>query len=100
MQKDMQNKNETLANRLADILMRLNSGEQLIINGLAENYDAHPKTISRDFLRFESCNFPTRKEGIHFSLNPAYLVRLKIKNIQTFVRISSWMMVDYCYPVE
>ncbi len=42
MQKDTQNKNETLANRLIDILTRLNSGEKLTIKMLAESYDAHP----------------------------------------------------------
>jgi predicted DNA-binding transcriptional regulator YafY len=50
MQKDTQNKNETLANRLIDILTRLNSGEKLTINMLAESYDAHPKTIRRDLV--------------------------------------------------
>ena len=56
MQKDTQNKNETLANRLIDILTRLNSGEKLSINRLAEQHDAHPKTIRRDLVRLESCN--------------------------------------------
>ena len=63
MQKDTQNKSETLANRLIDILTRLNSGEQLTINMLAESYDAHPKTIRRDLVRLESCDLPIQKDG-------------------------------------
>ena len=51
MQKDVQSKNETLANRLIDILTRLNSGEKLTINQLSESHDAHPKTIRRDLVR-------------------------------------------------
>jgi hypothetical protein len=41
--KGYKNKNETLANRLIDILTRLNSGENLTINMLAESYEPIPK---------------------------------------------------------
>ena len=81
MQKDTQNKNETLANRLIDILTRLNSGEKLTINMLSESYDAHPKTIRRDLVRLENCNLPIQKEGKYFYLDPTYLGKLKLKDI-------------------
>ena len=84
MQKDTQNKSETLANRLIDILTRLNSGEQLTINMLAESYDAHPKTIRRDLVRLESCDLPIQKDGKYFYLDPTYLGKLKLKDIQSF----------------
>ena len=51
MQEEKSSKNETLANRLIDILTMLNSGEKLTINQLSESHDAHPKTIRRDLVR-------------------------------------------------
>ena len=95
MQKDVQNKNETLANRLIDILTSLNSGEKLTINMLAESYDAHPKTIRRDLVRLESCNLPIQKEGKYFYLDSTYLGKLKLKDIQSFARISG---IRHLYP--
>ena len=95
MQKDVQSKNETLANRLIDILTRLNSGEKLTIHMLAEAYDAHPKTIRRDLVRLESCNLPIQKEGKYFSLDSAYLGKLKLKDIQSFAQISG---IKHLYP--
>ena len=56
-------RHETLANRLADILTRLNSGYRLEPNELAKEYETHPRTIKRDFDRFEGCNIPLQKEG-------------------------------------
>lgn len=95
MQEDVQSKNETLANRLIDILTRLNSGEKLTIHMLAEAYDAHPKTIRRDLVRLESCNLPIQKEGKYFSLDSAYLGKLKLKDIQSFAQISG---IKHLYP--
>ena len=95
MQQDSQNKNETLANRLIDILTRLNSGEKLTINQLSENHDAHPKTIRRDLVRLESCNLPIQKDGKYFYLDPTYLGKLKLKDIQSFARISG---IRHLYP--
>lgn len=95
MQKDVQSKNETLANRLIDILTRLNSGEKLTIHMLADAYDAHPKTIRRDLVRLESCNLPIQKEGKYFSLDSAYLGKLKLKDIQSFAQISG---IKHLYP--
>ena len=95
MQKDTQNKNETLANRLIDILTRLNSGEKLTINMLAESYDAHPKTIRRDLVRLESCNLHIQREGKYFYLDSTYLGKLKLKDIQSFARISG---IRHLYP--
>ena len=95
MQQDTQNKNETLANRLIDILTRLNSGEKLTINQLSESHDAHPKTIRRDLVRLESCNLPIQKDGKYFYLDPTYLGKLKLKDIQSFARISG---IRHLYP--
>ena len=95
MREEKSSKNETLANRLIDILMRLNSGEKLTINQLSENHDAHPKTIRRDLVRLESCNLPIQKDGKYFYLDPIYLGKLKLKDIQSFARISG---IRHLYP--
>ena len=62
---------------------------------LAESYDAHPKTIRRDLVRLESCNLPIQKEGKYFYLDSIYLGKLKLKDIQSFARISG---IRHLYP--
>ena len=44
----MKNKNERLAYRLGGILERLNAGERISVNELAETYGVTPRTIQRD----------------------------------------------------
>ncbi|AXY60485.1 helix-turn-helix transcriptional regulator [Acinetobacter sp. WCHAc010052] len=95
MEKATNKKNETLANRLIDILTRLNSGEKLAVKMLAEIYSVHSKTIRRDLIRLESCQLPIHHEGRYFYLDPMYLGRLKLKDIQTFARISG---IQHLYP--
>lgn len=56
-EKGYKQQNETLANRLIDILTRLNSGEKTTIKMLAEIHIVHSKTIRRDLVRLESCNY-------------------------------------------
>ena len=88
-------RHETLANRLADILTRLNSGYRLEPNALAKEYETHPRTIKRDFDRFEGCNIPLQKEGKYYFLDPKYLGQLTFKDIRTFSQISG---VQTLYP--
>lgn len=95
MQQSNTNKNEALANRLAGILTRLNSGEKLNPNALAQEYDTHPKTIRRDFGRFESCNLPIQKEGQSYFLDTKYLGRLIFIDIQSFAKLSG---ILHLYP--
>lgn len=95
MQKVASSKHETLANRLADILTRLNSGYRLDISQLAAEYEAHPRTIRRDFIRFEACNIPLQKEGTVYFLDPKYLGQLTFRDIQTFSQISG---ISHLYP--
>lgn len=92
---NINSKNETLANRLVDILTRLNSGEKLTVNKLAEDYAAHPKTIRRDLTRLELCHLPIQKEGKYFYLDAAYLGQLTFKDIKTFAQISG---IQHLYP--
>lgn len=95
MSESKLSKNETLANRLAGILTHLNSGEKLTIVKLAEKYNTHPKTIRRDFGRFESCDLPIQKEGQHYFLDRRYLGRLTFADIQRFAKLSG---VRHLYP--
>jgi len=88
-------RHETLANRLADILTRLNSGYRLEPNALAKEYETHPRTIKRDFDRFEGCNIPLQKEGKYYFLDPKYLGQLTFKDIRTFSQISG---IQTLYP--
>ena len=81
MQDTELNRNETLANRLADILIRLNSGYKLDPAVLAKEYDTHPRTIKRDFDRFEACRIPLQKEDKCYFLDPKYLGKLSFKDM-------------------
>ncbi|MGB9039987.1 MAG: HTH domain-containing protein, partial [Acinetobacter calcoaceticus] len=40
---------ERLAERLVKIIVKLNSGEKLSIQDLAQEFKTHPRTIQRDF---------------------------------------------------
>ncbi|TCB67509.1 helix-turn-helix transcriptional regulator [Acinetobacter sp. ANC 4178] len=95
MQKVASSKHETLANRLAGILTKLNSGYRLDVSRLAEEYEAHPRTIRRDFIRFEACNIPLQKEGTVYFLDPKYLGQLTFRDIQIFSQISG---ISHLYP--
>lgn len=95
MQDTVLNRHETLANRLADILIRLNSGYKLDPNALAKEYDTHPRTIKRDFNRFESCDIPLQKEGKVYFLEPKYLGKLTFKDIKLFSQLSG---ISHLYP--
>lgn len=55
------NKHERLADRFADIFIRLNSNERLSIKGLSEEYGVCTKTIRRDLARME-CYLPLLRE--------------------------------------
>ncbi|APU47770.1 helix-turn-helix transcriptional regulator [Acinetobacter junii] len=94
--KDIESsRHETLANRLADILTRLNSGYRLEPHALAKEYATHPRTIKRDFDRFEGCNIPLQKEGKYYFLDPKYLGQLTFKDIRSFSQISG---IQSLYP--
>lgn len=95
MQDIVLSRHETLANRLADILTRLNSGYRLEPTQLAKEYATHPRTIKRDFDRFEACNIPLQKEGKYYFLDPKYLGQLTFRDIQTFSQISG---IHHLYP--
>ncbi|MCX2581685.1 DeoR family transcriptional regulator, partial [Klebsiella pneumoniae] len=49
---------ERLAERLVKIIVKLNSGEKLSIQDLAQEFKTHPRTIQRDFERLEITDLP------------------------------------------
>ncbi|MFU8928197.1 helix-turn-helix transcriptional regulator [Acinetobacter puyangensis] len=76
-------------------MTRLNNGEYLTINILAEEYATHARTIKRDFERLESCNLPLQKNGQQYFLDQSYLGKLNFNDIRTFARISG---IKHLYP--
>ncbi|WP_306603358.1 YafY family protein [Azonexus sp.] len=81
------NNHDLLAWRLACILQKLNQGERLNPNALAEEFGVHKRTIQRDLLgRFSF--LPLEKVDGLFALNPAYLGRITIRDIERFAGLA------------
>ncbi len=78
---------DTVATRLAQILMRLNNGEKLDPHQLAEEFGVSLRTIQRDFLE-RLAFLPLTKEQQHFVLEPHYFSKLGVGEIQNFAALS------------
>lgn len=82
-----QTNHDLLAWRLAAILQKLNQGERLDPNALAEEFGVHKRTIQRDLLeRFAF--LPLEKVDGLFALDPAYLGRITIRDIERFAGLA------------
>ena len=85
----MSSKNLNLACRLADILAKLNQGERLEVNELAEEFNVTPRTIMRDlkdrlvFLQWEECG------PRYYSLSKSTLGQLYQEDIERFAHFAS-----------
>ena len=55
-------KNEVLGARLAAILWRLNQGEALAVDALAQEFGVDERTIQRDFAE-RLCSLPLERDG-------------------------------------
>lgn len=78
---------DPLAWRLAAILQKLNQGERLDVNVLAEEFGTHKRTIQRDLLeRFAF--LPLQKTDGLFALEPAYLGRITMRDIERFAGLA------------
>ncbi len=75
------------ATRLADILIRLNNGEKLDPQQLAEQSGVTYRTIQRDLLE-RLAFLPLTKEGHCFVLEPYYLGKLTTADIHRFAALS------------
>ena len=82
-----QSGHDLLAWRLCATLQKLNQGERLDIDQLAEEFGVHRRTIQRDLLeRFAF--LPLEKNNGLFALNPAYLGRITIRDIERFAGLA------------
>jgi predicted DNA-binding transcriptional regulator YafY len=78
---------DLLAWRLTAILQKLNQGERLSVDQLAEEFNVHRRTIQRDLLeRFAF--LPLEKVDSLFALDPAYLGRLTFRDIERFAGLA------------
>ena len=78
---------DTLAFRLADILVRLNSGESLEPGELAQDFCVDVRTIQRD-LNERLAFLPIEKGGARYKLDPAYLGRMGPKDVERFAALA------------
>jgi predicted DNA-binding transcriptional regulator YafY len=78
---------DRLAQRLTDLLYRLNLGEALDLDALAEEYRVHPRTIRRD-LTERFAFFPIEKKQGRYVLDPSYLGRLRYQDIEKFAALA------------
>lgn len=86
----MENKDKShdlLGFRLADMLRRLNQGEQLNVYQLAEDYRVNPRTIQRD-LHERFAYLPLTKEDGLYYLEPFYLGKLTEQDIRHFAALA------------
>ena len=87
---------ERLADRLANILTKLNMGYQLSIKELSEEFGVSTRTISRDFDRLNTY-LPLLQdaENKRYYLESNYLGKIAPKDIRNFAQLSG---ISHLYP--
>ncbi|MBS9783259.1 MAG: WYL domain-containing protein [Pasteurella sp.] len=80
-------KHERLADRLSDIIIRLNQGERLKVDDLADEYKVSIRTIKRDFNRLSMLFFS--ETGQYYRLDKAKQGYLNTREIQRFANFAS-----------
>jgi predicted DNA-binding transcriptional regulator YafY len=80
---------EQLAIRLAAILIKLNNGERLDIDELADEFSVSARTIQRDILRLSSF-LPIEKQpdGGRYTLDPLWLGRFTRRDLERFAALA------------
>jgi len=78
---------DRLAWRLTAILLKLNQGERVVPEQLAEEFGVHLRTIRRD-LHDRFAFLPLKKEAGRYHLDPAYLGRLTFADIERFASLA------------
>ena len=87
---------ERLAERLANILTKLNTGYQLGVAELAHEFQVSTRTIERDFYRLNTYLPLLQDESTKkYFLDPLYLGRFKLQDIQNFAQLSG---ITELYP--
>ena len=78
---------DTIAYRLSQILIKLNQGDQLDPDELADEFGTHVRTIQRD-LKVRLAYLPLLKTRGRYHLEPAYLGKLNFKDIERFANLA------------
>ena len=78
---------DTLVYRLAQMLVKLNQGERLDPQALAEEFGVALRTIQRD-LNERFAYLPLEKIEGRYRLDPAFLGKLSTKDIERFASLS------------
>ncbi len=87
---------ERLAERLANILTKLNTGYQLGVAELAHEFQVSTRTVERDFDRLNTYLPLLQDESSKkYFLDPVYLGRFKLQDIQNFAQLSG---ISELYP--
>ena len=87
---------ECLAERLANILTKLNTVYQLGVAELAPEFQVSTRTIERDFDRLNTYLPLLQDEYTQkYFLDPVYLGRFKLQDIQNFAQLSG---ISELYP--
>ena len=84
----MSQSHDTVAYRLASILQKLNQGEKLDPNQLAEEYQVHRRTIMRDLTERFTFLPLNVNQGI-YSLEPSFLGKFDLEDINRFAKFAS-----------
>lgn len=78
---------DTLVYRLAQILVKLNQGEKLDPQALAEEFGVNLRTIQRD-LNVRFAYLPLEKVDGHYRLDPSFLGKLNTRDIERFASLA------------
>lgn len=82
----MNKKRDKLSERIVLILIKLNNGEKLTINDLADEFNVSTRTIRRDFDRLNS--LPIQIEEGKYSLMTSTLGKLSFRDLKDFALVS------------
>lgn len=82
-----QGQHDTIAYRLSQILFKLNQGEKLQPEALAQEFGVHLRTIQRD-LKVRLAYLPLLKQQGKYQLEPAFLGKLSFKDIERFAGLA------------
>lgn len=81
------NNHDTLVYRLAQILVKLNQGEKLDPQALADEFGVNLRTIQRD-LNARFAYLPLQKIEGYYHLDPAFLGKLSTRDIERFAGLA------------
>ena len=90
-------KHESLAERLANILTKLNEGKILDIKDLAIEFNTSDRTIRRDIDRLSAANLPIVKDENlkKYYLQTYYVGKITPSDVETFAQLSG---ISGLYP--